>query len=114
MKSSNGTQTYVGHADQERNGVSWKEKAEKQEGQEEALPGLSDVENTAGVMEEVEAEVAGKELGLGDILVSGTSGLLTGPEVLLDVAGVVFCVLSSCCASVGDLWVTEERKAQAD
>lgn len=67
--------------------------------------------------------MTGKELGLGDILVSGTSGLLAGlaslrTEVLLvDVAGVVFCVTTCCttCGFVGLLWVTTtERKAQVD
>lgn len=70
--------------------------------------------------------VAGKEVGLTDILVSGTSGLLAvlAPvetkvlEVLLDsVTGVVFCVMrcGTVCGMVGLLWVTATgRKAQVN
>lgn len=67
--------------------------------------------------------MARKELGLGDMLVSGTSELLAGlaslgTEVLLaDVAGVVSCVMRCCrrCGFVGLLWVTTtDRKAQVD
>lgn len=54
--------------------------------------------------------MAGEELGLAVVLVSGTAGLLAGPGVLLaDVAGVVFRVLR-CCGSVGILWVTTEGR----
>lgn len=70
--------------------------------------------------------VAGKEVGLTDILVSGTSGLLAvlAPvetkvlEVLLDsVTGVVFCVMrcGTVYGMVGLLWVTATgRKAQVN
>lgn len=109
------------------NGWSWKEQAEQQEGEELALPGCDGLNHVEDTVEEGaeadEAEVAGKELGLRDILVSGTSGLLAGlvslgTEVLLaDVAGVVFCVMRCCrmCGFSGLLWVTTtERKAQVD
>ncbi|PKU37874.1 hypothetical protein llap_11824 [Limosa lapponica baueri] len=106
------------------NGGSWKGQAEQQEGQEGPLPGCDGVKDTVEEGEETdEAEVAGKELGLGDILVSGASGLLAGLvslgiEVLLvDVAGVLFCVTRRCtaCDFVGLPWVTTtERKAQVD
>jgi len=57
-------------------------------------------------------------VGLGDILVSGTSGLLAElaslrTEVLLvDVARVVFCVIRCCtrCGIVGLLWVTTTER----
>lgn len=107
------------------NGGSWKEQSEQQEGPEGGLPGcdgLNCVDDTVEEGEEAdEAEVAGKELGFGDILVSGTSGLLAGLASLgamvplTDVAGVVFCVVRCCtrCCFVGLLWVTTtERKAQ--
>lgn len=70
--------------------------------------------------------MTGKELGLGDVFVSGTSGLLAGLasletevwEVLLaNVTGVVFCVMNcgTLCGTVGLLWVTATgRKAQVD
>lgn len=70
--------------------------------------------------------VAGKEVGLTGILVSGTSELLAvlAPvetkvlEVLLDsVTGVVFCVMrcGTVCGMVGLLWVTATgRKAQVN
>lgn len=84
----------------------WKEQAEEHEGQEGALPGcdgLNRVEDTAEEgIEADEAEVVNKELELGDILVSGTSGLLVGLAslgtvvLLADMAGVVFCVVRCC------------------
>lgn len=105
------------------NGASWKEQAEQQEAQDGALPGCDGVKDTVEEGEEAdEAEMAGKEVGLGNILVSGTSGLLAGlvplmTEVLLvDVAGLVFCV-TRCCTTCGVvvLWVTTtERKATVD
>lgn len=104
------------------NGGRWKDEAEQQEGQEGVLPGcdgLNHVEDTVEEGEETaEAEVAGTELGLGDILVSGTSGLLAGlaslgTKVLLeDMAGVIFCVMRCCTTRgfVGFVWVTTTGK----
>lgn len=89
--------------------------AEQQEGQEGALPGY-DVPSWVEEREETdEAEVAGKELELGNIPVSGTSGLVAGlvslgTEVLLvDVAGVVCVCETRCCTgcvNVVLMWVT--------
>lgn len=65
--------------------------------------------------------MAGKELGVRDNLVSGTSGLLASVEtevlemLLASVTGVVFCVMrcGTVCGVVGLLWVTAtERNAQ--
>lgn len=70
-------------------GGSWKKQAEQQEG---ALPGY-DVPSWVEDREADEAEVTGEELG--NVLVSGISGLVAGlvslrTEVLLvDVTGVV-------------------------
>lgn len=109
------------------NGGSWKEQAEEQEGREGALPGCDGLNCVEDKVEEGkeadEPEVVGKELGLGDMLLSGISGLLAGlasleTEVLLvEVVVVVFCVMrcSTRCDFVGLLWVTTtERKAPVD
>lgn len=97
--------------------------------QKGALPGcdgLSRVEDGDEGKETDTAVVAGKEVGLTGILVSGTSELLAvlAPvetkvlEVLLDsVTGVVFCVMrcGTVCGMVGLLWVTATgRKAQVN
>lgn len=68
--------------------------------------------------------MTGKELELGNVLVSGISGLVAGlvslgTEVLLvDVAGVVCVCLTRCCTgcvNVVLMWVTTtERKTQVD
>lgn len=108
----------------EEKGGSWKKQAEQQEGQEGALPGY-DVPSWVEEREEAdEAEVTGKELELGNVLVSGTSGLVAGlvslgTEVLLvDVPGVVCVWVTRCCTGCVTfvlMWVTTaERKAQVD
>lgn len=106
----------------EERGASWKKQAEQQEGQEGALPGF-DVPSWVEEKEEVdEAEVTGKELELGNVLVSGTSGLVAGlvslgTEVLLvDVAGVICVCVMRCCTGCINVVLkrvtTAQKKAQ--
>lgn len=81
---------------------------------EAGCDGLSRVENGDEGEETDTAEVAGKELGVRDNLVSATSGLLASVEtevlemLLASVTGVVFCVMrcGTACGVVGLLWVT--------
>lgn len=100
-------------------GGSWKKQAEQQEG---TLPGYDVLSWVEEREEAVEAEVTGKELG--NVLVSGTSGLVAGlvslrTEVLLVyVAGVVCVCVARCCTGCVNVvlkWVTTmEREAQVD
>lgn len=92
----------------EEKGASWKKQAEQQEGQERALPEY-DVPSWVEEKEEAdEAEVTGKELELGNVLVSGISGLVSlGTEVLLvDVAGIVCVCVMRCCTGCVNVVLT--------